>query len=209
MAVSGSFFYYGLIFLLNAVTLVRSTKKSTFLLVNGNESVTARLGEDVILPCTFKINGTVEMSKLSVHWSKDGETKYFSNKTCCDFLGHDISEDDFENGSAPLQLVNVQEKDYGMYTCSIKYEKMEGNWTTQFHIPEIQVDHGIQTTAVAAAVAAATTVAPAAITVAPGTGDSVVPKSMPQYRVLKIGLVSGALALTALLAVFVYFCFEG
>ncbi|XP_069838337.1 uncharacterized protein [Dendropsophus ebraccatus] len=150
------------------VTLVRSSKKRPLPNVHGETHITARLGENVILPCHFELNDEIEASRVTVHWSKDGVTKYFANKTCCG-VSDDISENDLKNGRAPLPLHNVQAKDGGQYTCYIKYETLEGSWNTMFNI-----DGG----------------------------------PLP-YRTLKIGMVSGVVAVTGLLAAFLYFCFEG
>ncbi|KAM4023990.1 neural cell adhesion molecule L1.1-like [Anomaloglossus baeobatrachus] len=110
-------------------TSVRSMKKN-----NGVELVTATLGENVTLHCSFSINAVQEPSMLVVRWSKDGVTKYLSNTTCCNFQGYEISEQVHQVGRAPLQLVHVQEKDTGVYTCSIKYKTMEESLNTTLQI---------------------------------------------------------------------------
>ncbi|XP_075174639.1 uncharacterized protein LOC142245636 [Anomaloglossus baeobatrachus] len=113
-------------------TSVRSMKKN-----NGVELVTATLGENVTLHCSFSINAVQEPSMLVVRWSKDGVTKYLSNTTCCNFQGYEISEQVHQVGRAPLQLVHVQEKDTGVYTCSIKYKTMEESLNTTLQIQGI------------------------------------------------------------------------
>ncbi|XP_040296237.1 hemicentin-1-like [Bufo bufo] len=170
------------------VASVRSTTESLL------RHVEARRGENVTLPCDFKTDGAIELSMLIVHWSKDGVTKYFSNKTCCDYPGHDISEGDLQNGRAPLQLINVQDKDTGVYTCAIKYEDIEETWNTIVHVQDALDPHGTETMTVPAP---------------SRDDDSVVPEPMQQqHRTLKFGLVSGVVAVTGLLAVVLYFCFE-
>ncbi|XP_044159543.1 uncharacterized protein LOC122944889 [Bufo gargarizans] len=171
------------------VASVRSTKKSL------SRHVEARRGENVTLPCDFKTDGAIELSMLIVHWSKDGVTKYFSNKTCCDYPGHHISEGDLQNGKAPLQLINVQDKDTGVYTCTIKYEDIEETWKTIVHVRDALTPQGTEITTAAAA--------------SSRDDDSVVPEPMQQHRTLKFGLVSGVVAVTGLLAALLYFCFEG
>ncbi|XP_056389861.1 uncharacterized protein LOC130284012 isoform X2 [Hyla sarda] len=171
------------------VTLVRSTKKRPVLNVHGEASITANLGESVTLPCDFQVDGEIEVSRVTVHWSKDGKTKYFANKTCCDFPdGFEITEQDLKHGSAPLQLSNVQEKDAGVYTCAIKYETMEGSADTIFNI------HGMKGRPV-----------PQTFPV----DDSIVPEAEPQYRTLKFGLVTGVVAVFGIVAVSLFICYKG
>ncbi|XP_077130163.1 titin-like [Ranitomeya variabilis] len=175
------------------LTLVRSTKKN-----DGVELVTVKLGENITLHCNFSMGPVPELSTLVVHWSKDGVTMYFSNKSCCDSPGYEISEQDLQQGRAPLQLVHVQEKDAGVYTCSIKYKSMEESWSTTFRIQddlEPRTQHlGLQTAAAARTLE---------------NHDSVVPGSTQLYRTVKLSLVSAALVVTGLLAIFLYFCYKG
>lgn len=198
MAASRFFSIFGLILFFNGVTLVRSSKSRPSLNVRGEELVTAELGHNVTLPCRFNMDHVIEFSMLVVHWSKDGVTKYFSNKTCCNFPGYDISEENLQRGAAPLQLLNANEDDAGVYTCSIKYETMEGSWNTTFHI------QGKFTTEDRPSGDKTTKTPENSKTKYP-----FVPESTPQYRTLKYGLVSGVVAATGLIAVFVYFCFPG
>ncbi|XP_073504802.1 uncharacterized protein [Phyllobates terribilis] len=173
--------------------LVRSTKKP-----DGVGLVTAMLGDNATLHCNFSIDAVPELSTLVVHWSKDGETKYFSNKSCCHLSGYEISEQDLQQGRAPLQLIHVQEKDAGVYTCFIKYKSVEESWITTFHIQddkESPRQHlGLQT-------AAATRTLEA--------NESVGPESAQPYSTVKLSLVSVALVVTGLLAIFLYFCYKG
>ncbi|KAG8538031.1 hypothetical protein GDO81_023409 [Engystomops pustulosus] len=193
MAVSRSLFFFRLIVFLYGVTLVRSTKRRPSPYDDGNKLLVAELGDNITLPCTFNPNEAIELSLLAVHWSKDGVTKYFSNRTCCDVPGYDISEEDLQNGKAPLQLVNVQEEDAGVYTCAISYKGNHWSWNTTFHIQDNLPLPGIQTLP----------------PVTPRRAASVVPEPAIQYRTLKYGLVSGVVVLGGLLVAFLYFCFQG
>ncbi|XP_066432925.1 carcinoembryonic antigen-related cell adhesion molecule 5-like isoform X2 [Eleutherodactylus coqui] len=167
--------------------LVKSTQEPTSLHVKGYESVTARPGDNVTLPCRFEMDPGFELSELTVHWLKDEVTKHFSNKTCCNISSYKISEEALQEGSAPLPLINVQEKDAGIYRCSIKYKAMEESWITTLHIgPSTTTGQPTSTS----------------------TG-TMPPPVVPQYRTLKLGLILGALAVTGLVAAFVYICFKG
>ncbi|KAM3917743.1 hepatitis A virus cellular receptor 2 homolog [Leptodactylus fuscus] len=169
-----------------AVASIKSTKTKTFVYTKGKTNLMAKLGDNVTLPCLFRIGDSIDLSILVVHWSKNGVSKYFSNDTCCNFPGYGIPENDLERGRAPLQLVSVQEKDAGDYTCYIKYEDMEGSLTFKLIIQD-----GLPTPR------------PPTNNLRTATRDE------SRHEPLKYSLVSGVVAVTLLLAVFVYCCYEG
>lgn len=99
------------------------------------QSVTALVREDILLPCylvpnssaesmvvTWKLNNTGRL----VHLYKDGRD--MNDQQYPDYRGRTtLSKVALHNGNASLKLANVQISDHGDYTCLIQ----DGSWRHQ------------------------------------------------------------------------------
>ncbi|XP_075035123.1 uncharacterized protein LOC142097305 isoform X2 [Mixophyes fleayi] len=168
-----------------------------YLHIVGNPNIKARLGDDVLLPCIFKTEDPLELGRLTTQWSKDGVTKWFSNKTCCVRKEPYISEQDILRGHVSLQLTNVQREDNGVYTCYIKYKSLAKSLDTVLQV-EAPTSTTKRTTTSQGETQASTT-----------SKSPFEQRPAQKFRTLKIGLVVGAVAATGFLAVFIFFCFPG
>ncbi|XP_072273388.1 uncharacterized protein [Pyxicephalus adspersus] len=116
--------------LLLLITVKESRQTSTskyYLHITGLASVTFTAGTNATLQCNFSTDNSMELSLLSISWSKEGEEKWtFSLNSESD----ERRLEEISGGMADLPLVHIQQADGGIYVCTIKYRAMEKNVTT-------------------------------------------------------------------------------
>ncbi|XP_063791410.1 titin-like isoform X2 [Pseudophryne corroboree] len=121
-------------------TTGKESNAGTFLAIAGDNIQKTTPGANVTLKCIFKTETPMEMGLLTVKWLKDGETKWFMNKTCCGLNKMKnplISEEALSIGDASLELRNVQIEDASTYTCYIKYKSLENSKNTTLLVEDL------------------------------------------------------------------------
>ncbi|KAM3917785.1 uncharacterized protein RB166_016709 [Leptodactylus fuscus] len=182
-----------------------------------DSAISSRLPQHIVLNATLQLdNPPVIMDLLSFHWEhnkrplveyKNGNLTFHSSRVV-------MSMEWLKQGNLTLILRNLTTKDSGSYKCVIHYggkrhivlysltieytririlnltlpqNKSDKSASRRQH-PNLQMAEALA---------------------AKRKDDSIVLESVPHYRTLKYGLVSGVVAVTGFLVVFVYFCFEG
>ncbi|XP_053550208.1 uncharacterized protein LOC128641701 isoform X2 [Bombina bombina] len=102
-------------------------KAKSYLSMEISKEVSVQMGSNVSLNCTFNIRPSMSLNDLTVHWSKDGVTRTFMNKTYIYPPGYNMPEEKLFQGLTDLKLKNVSRNDTGVYTCFIKYRTMKAS----------------------------------------------------------------------------------
>ncbi|KAM4631687.1 CD276 antigen-like [Discoglossus pictus] len=158
----------------------RSTRGHPFLSLAKQSPVRAQVGDDVTLPCSFKVQPPIRLAKLALHWLKEGKTVMFLNKSSVYPPHLPFPEETLFQGNAKLELKNVSREDSGIYQCFIQYDSMRNHNNVSLII---QGDLDLEVLA-------------ANVPHAPSS----------PYRKLKIGMVVSVLGISGCLA-FMLFCF--
>ncbi|XP_041432101.1 V-set and immunoglobulin domain-containing protein 1 [Xenopus laevis] len=103
------------------VTADQTPTNSTQLHLDKSHHEEAQVGSNVTLWCNFTTKPPAQLGLLTVHWTKDGVSILFLNKTYIQPNSTPISEEKLQKGDASLSLSHVSREDTGIYICSIQY----------------------------------------------------------------------------------------
>ncbi|XP_041434529.1 fibroblast growth factor receptor-like 1 [Xenopus laevis] len=161
------------------VTAAQKPTDPTQLHLDKSHHEEARVGTNVTLWCNFTTKSAAQLGPLTVHWTKDGHTVFFLNKTYTYPNNTSISEAKLQKGDASLSLSNISREDAGIYTCSIQHGTNRGSQNVTLRILGDGDPMGQK-----------------------GDGPST------KHRTLKIGMVTGVLVGAWCVAFLIFFCYK-